>query len=253
MPPRFDEKDRFPEILAHFTGPEVAGLAVEADLPGLAKAEGKDLGQRSGRMDEWVIGRDGVGLDRVGSVDIDTEDGREQIAGELTGPHRIALSKTVAGRDVEVAVGAELERAAVVAIGREFKHDQLGIRVGLEQVAGQDFIARDTGANRPSGIAPKCIRRSIHCSGNRDERPGRRFGGIACGRFWVRRPQAEIEKEILLADAGPVFEREDAPAEIGDEKTGSSRRAGEQRGPVKDQARERAAGCVGRREVRASR
>ena len=57
----------------------------------------------------------------------------------------------------------------------------------------------------------------------------------------------EIEKEILLGGVGPVLEREDAPVEIGDEKTGSSRRAGEQRGPVKDQARERAAGCVGRR------
>ena len=71
-----DDVDFFPLVLAYIAGPEVAGLAVEGETPGVAQAVGPDFGA-SATVGEGVVRRDGVGLLGRGFGDVDAEDGAE--------------------------------------------------------------------------------------------------------------------------------------------------------------------------------
>src|SRR4029453_14925005 len=66
--------DHLPQLPADVADPQVAGDAVEAHAPGIAEAVGPDLGPRSGGLEEWIVGRDRVGLARLFAVHVDAKD-----------------------------------------------------------------------------------------------------------------------------------------------------------------------------------
>ena len=95
-------------------------MPVEAHAPRIAKAIGPDFRPGLGRLDERIVGRDGVGLAVLLAVHVDAQDRRQQIADVLAGVERVGRVRAgaVAGGDVEEAVGAEVQVAAVVAAAR---------------------------------------------------------------------------------------------------------------------------------------
>ena len=103
--------DLLPAVLADLADHQIAREAVEREAPRVADAVGVDLG--SGAGGKRLARRDRVGLSARGAR-IDAQDLAEQDAGVLS----IGAHTAVAHADVEVAVGAELQLAAVVVGGR---------------------------------------------------------------------------------------------------------------------------------------
>ena len=62
-------------------------------------------------------------------VDIDAEDGSGEIGEVLAGEVEVGDAAAVAGGDVEVSVGAELQAAAVVASRRPLQQDLLTLGI----------------------------------------------------------------------------------------------------------------------------
>src|SRR5512135_565356 len=94
-----DDVDGFPEILAHVARPEPAGLAVEGDLPGVAQANGVDLGCPVGELrvaQRRVVLGDAIGLAAGGVVDVDPQDRAEPVSRVLPGRQRVVGRSTVA-------------------------------------------------------------------------------------------------------------------------------------------------------------
>src|SRR5262245_10778912 len=88
---------------------QVAGLAVEAEPPGIAQPVGPDLGAAAGHADEGVGRRHGVGAGWSDRLDVEPQDLTEQAVRVLAVVVRIAATAAVAGADVQVAVlGTEL-------------------------------------------------------------------------------------------------------------------------------------------------
>ena len=130
-----DLVDHLPQILADFAAPKVAGPAIEAEAPQLAQAVGVDFGpglvpgsflEGYDLADERIVLRDAVRLAGRRIIDIDAqqlgEDARQILADVVC----VGDAGAVAGDDVEIAVGAELQAAAVVAAIGPFKDDLLG-------------------------------------------------------------------------------------------------------------------------------
>ena len=120
----------------HGAGAAEAGV-VEGPLPRVAEAEGPDLGPGVDRrvVDEGVVGghAQAVGVRRW-HVDIDAEHLAEQRGGILRAVLGIVAAAAVAHPDVEVAIGAEVQRAAVVV--------RVGLRDGAGAVAPAQVEAR---------------------------------------------------------------------------------------------------------------
>ena len=115
--PLLDQVDLLPEVLAVLADPELARLAVEAQPPGIAQAVGPELGPGAGAVDERVVLRHAVVPARVGVIDVDPQHGRQQVVEGLAGQVGVGVAGAVARGDVEIAVVAEGEVAAVVAVG----------------------------------------------------------------------------------------------------------------------------------------
>ena len=105
-------------VLADVADRDRAGLGVEAEAPRISQPVGVDLrpGAR-GPVDERVVWRDGVGRAAAPGGRPDAEQLAEQRVEVLARSARIVLLAPVARADVEVAVRAELELAAVVVFG----------------------------------------------------------------------------------------------------------------------------------------
>ena len=135
VPPAPDQINQLPEILADVTGPEVSGNAVDAESPGIPQSVGPDLRPGPGEADERVVGRDRVRSISLRMVDVDPHDGTRQIAQPLP----IVGAAAVARRDVEVAVAAEYQTAAVVIQRRPLDEDEFRFRVGARRFALVDL------------------------------------------------------------------------------------------------------------------
>jgi spermidine/putrescine transport system substrate-binding protein len=116
-----DDVDLLVTSLADVGGDEWAGAgAVEGQAPGVADAPGVDFGTGAGFSDERVVGGDGVGLAVGAAVDVEAEDLAEErgevlgVAGGGAVEALIVGVAAVADAEVEEAVGAEGEAAAVV-------------------------------------------------------------------------------------------------------------------------------------------
>ena len=136
--------------------PQLAGLAVEAPAPGIAQAERDRFPGRpacrcrstlqSGLRGERIAaraGRDAVRRAARLRIDVDAQHLAEQVAaGSGALPVRIAAAAAVAEADVQEAVRAEIEVAAVVVVGRLGDRQQhaLGSRVErLAAVGAREF------------------------------------------------------------------------------------------------------------------
>src|SRR5262249_44867107 len=98
-----DLVDLFPLVLADVAGPELAGQAVEAEAPGVAKTVSVDLRLAAARA-ERVVARDAVGR---AVVDVDAEDLAEERRQLLAVALRVAARAAVAVGRVEEAILAE--------------------------------------------------------------------------------------------------------------------------------------------------
>ena len=146
--PLLDQVDLLPEVLAVLADPELARLAVVAEPPGVAQAIGPELGPGAGAIDEGVVLGHRVVPARVGMIDVDPQHGREQVVEGLAGQVGVGAAGTVARGDIEIAVVAEGQVAAVVAVGGPFDDDQLRFRVDAMWRLAVDRIA-----HRLSGLA----------------------------------------------------------------------------------------------------
>ena len=121
------QMNHLPPILPDISCPQMSSLAVEGDSPRVADAVDPNFGTRSLKVEERVIARNRIGAPRLWMIDINTHDSRGQVAEVLplwisivtpgeAGKVGIGVHRTVAGGDVEVAVGTEREIAAVMVV-----------------------------------------------------------------------------------------------------------------------------------------
>ena len=150
-----DAMDHLPQLPADVADEQLAGLAIEAHPPGVAEAVGPDLRPRSLHADERIVLGDGVVLPLVLAVHVDPQDGGEQVGDVLPGVERVGRvgAGRVAGGDVEHAVGAEVEVAAVVAALQEGEDDLLARRVDPRRVRPGDREPRHARAVRQVPLA----------------------------------------------------------------------------------------------------
>ena len=127
-----DDVDLLPLVLADVAGPQLAGLAVEGETPGVAEAVSPDLGAAA-TVSKRVVRRDGVRLRGRCVGDLYPQDGAEEGRGVLSAAQGVAGGTAVAEADVEVSVGAKGDLPAVVVrVGLlDLDDDQLGVRIGL--------------------------------------------------------------------------------------------------------------------------
>src|SRR5699024_4569931 len=135
-----DAIDLLVAVLTDVGDVELAG--VEAHSPGVAKAPGVVFVQ-SVLADERVVVGDRVGLVALPAVDIDAQDRSAEVLGDVlavtaaialvpvarvAGP-RIPRTAAVAVGSIEIAVGSERDRAAVVDFAGfvDFKQHSLGV------------------------------------------------------------------------------------------------------------------------------
>ena len=132
-----DTEDHLPEVLADIAGPEVAGGGVEAHFPRLAQAVGPDLRPCPLGLQEGVVSGDGVGKFFAGMVNIDPQDRAGEIGEILSGEVEIGDAAAVAGGDVEVAIGTELQAAAIVSSRGPLQQDLLTLGVAAWRLTRQ--------------------------------------------------------------------------------------------------------------------
>ena len=116
------------QVLAHIGDVQVAGQPVEAVAPGIAQAQGPDLVTHAGIADKGVVCRDGVG---IAAVHVDAQHGAQQRRAILAIAELVASRAAVAGTDVQVAVRAKGQVAAVVVAGRLVQLEQGDLAAGI--------------------------------------------------------------------------------------------------------------------------
>src|SRR5439155_5408368 len=95
--PLFDAVDRLPKLPADVADEQLAGLAIEAHPPRVAKTVRPYLRSRSFHVDEGIVLRDAVvppgahtpRLARIGMVHVDPQDGGEKVGDVLPGVERV--------------------------------------------------------------------------------------------------------------------------------------------------------------------
>src|SRR5262249_49756489 len=112
--------DLLPLVLSDIGDPQVARLPIERVPPRIAQPERPDLGPNPGAPDEWIVGRDRVA---AGGPGRDAKHLRQQRAQLLAVALRIALAPAVAEPDVQIAIRAEYQIAAVV-VGERLLHEE---------------------------------------------------------------------------------------------------------------------------------
>ena len=139
--------DHLPELPADIPYPEVSAPRIEAHLPGIAKAVRPHLGTEVVTNGKGVVGRNSVEPAAGRSVDVDPEDGREQITVVLPGVMDIRRirSRAVARGDEEVAVRTKLQTAPVVTSRQPVDHDTLALRLGARWIVSIHGKARHPG------------------------------------------------------------------------------------------------------------
>src|SRR5206468_2055159 len=115
-----DLVNHLPQILADLAAPALARLAIEAEPPELPQAKRVHLRPRLAVRQrwcsgEWIVLRNAVGLARRRMIDVDAQELGMDAAQVLADVGLVRDAAAVAGNDVEHAVGAEAQAAAVVA------------------------------------------------------------------------------------------------------------------------------------------
>ena len=140
--------NHFPLLPAHVADPQHS-VRPERGAERVTEAEGPHLAARAGRGDEGIVLGHGVVVRAFGAVHVNAQDGREQVGDVLAGlaqvVGRVRLG-SVAGGNVEVAVGAEGEGAAVVAAAEPADDGVLARGVEAQRVERRGGEARDARA-----------------------------------------------------------------------------------------------------------
>ena len=110
---------------------QLAGAPIERHAPDVAEAVRPDLRARAVDADERIVLRDAVGAIALGTIDVDAQDLREQRAQVLPRKLRVVGCAAVAAAQVEHAVGAEEDGAAVVVRVRIVDGEEHLLAVGL--------------------------------------------------------------------------------------------------------------------------
>ena len=148
IPADRDDVDLLPRALPHIADVEQARPAVERESVRVAQTQREDL-VGAGHADIRVVRRDpvvafGVGREAV-AVDVDAEDLAEQRVDVLGVVAGIIARAAVPLPDVEQAIGAELDRPAVVVGERlgDAQEEPLTRRVRDIRVPGVDSVLDD--------------------------------------------------------------------------------------------------------------
>ena len=167
-----DVVDLFPAVLSHVGDVQITVRRIEARAPGIPQAIGPDLvAVAADPVRERVVGRHAIGRGRPAAVrgqargghaaHVHTQQLAEQRAAALSVAARAVLvpgAPPVTGRNVQVAVGAELQLPAVVVALRLLEAQQalLAVRVGDAGVRHRHHVARHHGepgaVQRPLGV-----------------------------------------------------------------------------------------------------
>src|SRR5262245_60927269 len=118
----FDFVDRFPQILADFARPEVAGLPIKTELPRLTESIRPQLRPRARRLDQRVVLWNAVIAAGIRMIDVDANDAGEEVANVLSGLELVGNAAAVAARKVKVSVLSKRQAAGVVSAGRPFEN-----------------------------------------------------------------------------------------------------------------------------------
>ena len=179
------EIDLLPEILANIGDPQSAGAPIERHPPWVAQPVGPDLPAHAGGArrlatvlchhgDEGIVVRDSVGRLVPLGVDVDPQHLAEEVLEVLPVAERIVLLSAVAVGDIEIAIGAEADRAPFV-------------------VPGWVLDAEDLLAARRIGGVGIVLRYAVALE---DHREGRRLRGVVDEELAVlRKPRMEGEAE----------------------------------------------------------
>ena len=217
--------DLLPAPLADVADPQVAGLAIERHPPRVAQPEVPDLGQGVGLVHERVVGWDRVARVTGTSVDVDPEDLAEERVHPLAVVVRVAARAAVAGRDVQVAVGPERQRSAVVVrIGLvDPEQDDLAAAVGAVR-AGLGREGRDDRVAFEVRVVDEEARivGEVRVEGEPEE------PAFSAGRQAVADVEERVAEQLPIAhdpDLAALLEHEDAPAAVA--RVGDRERRGE--------------------------
>jgi len=127
------------QVLSHIGGPEIAGVRVEGNSPGIAEAERVDLPPPFLLSDEGVLRRDEVRPVVVfRGIDVQSQDLSLEEKGVLRHPHRIITQSIVADGKIQHPVRPE-GHAARVVIGelmRDLEEDTLARRIRRKGALG---------------------------------------------------------------------------------------------------------------------
>src|SRR5262249_44337558 len=121
-----DHMDHFPQVLAHVADPEVSGRAVQTHAPGIAQTESPQLRARPLNLEERIVLGHGIALARIGTIDVNPQDARAEVAQVLSGQIAVGIAGAVAGREVKAAIESEDQVAAVVAVRLPFEDELAG-------------------------------------------------------------------------------------------------------------------------------
>ena len=218
--------DHLPQLPTHVADPEIAGAAVDAHAPRVAEAVGPDFRAGAGCLHERVVGRHSVGLARVLVIDVDAENGRQQVADILSGVEGIGRVRVgaVAGRDVEKAVLAELEIAAVMAAGQPGDDDFLRARIDARWIRVRHLEAGHARAirKRSLGLARQHIANiavAVFLELRMKRQPVERVQPLgALDLLPVRESLRDVEEQICLGAGGIHRKGKDLAELFADEK-----------------------------------
>ena len=143
--PRLDAVHHLPELPADVAQPEISCDAIERHPPRVPESVGPDLRSGAGSLDERIVGRNTVSCCVARMIDVDTKHGRQEIADVLAGVVDVRRrgGRTVSRRDVEIAVGPELQAPAVVAAGAPCQQDLFTIRIDARRICRSHTKLRD--------------------------------------------------------------------------------------------------------------
>ena len=143
-----DAIDHLPQFPADIARVEFAGLRIEAQPPRIAQSVGPHFAARVGRGDKRIVLGNAIRQARLGTVHVDAEHARQALAEILPANEAVGRVRrtAVARADVEHAVRAEAEVAAVMSPGEPTENHLAARDVHLRRIRFVDTEPHDAGA-----------------------------------------------------------------------------------------------------------
>ncbi len=197
--------------LADVGDDEMAVAPIEGEAPGIAQPERPDEVGARRRAREGIAGRDGMVGRRLGMmVDVQPQHLPEQVVDVLSAALRVAPAAAVPQAEIEIAVRAERDVAAVV----------VGVGLRDDQQDGLALRIRAIGVERGT-LEPREHARAVSRAGVAHEEPAvlgvARMEGEAQEPPFAAREDAAAQIEVGRGQEHAAGEDSDAAALLGDE------------------------------------